>query len=220
MNQFQTIVYLNDGQKDKKIIKLVGKKKMKNVLKIVFLGLVGFGLLVYLTAPNQANLDEKINENVNLNTSLLPSHFEVIGISGYAKRADLFPKTEERYIVVLNHEALSLVETLKLNSRKDIILVANISKTPWFIKKLAVNGKLAELNVGSNIPMINDTSGELIKALNLFDDTQTKYFVYKVKKDSSIVKISEQSVKEGALENGLKKEEIDIYIASLLAALK
>lgn len=191
---------------------------MINTLKIVFLGVIGFALLVYLTAPEQANLDK--NVNAKLNTAFFPKHFEVIGISGYAKKADLFKDGLEKYIIVLNHDALSLVETLKLNTRKDIVLLANISNTPWFIKKLAVNGKLAELNQGSSIPMINDTNGELIKALNLFDDTQTKYFVYKVNKDSSIVKISEGKVKEGALENGLKKEEIDRYIASLLSSLK
>ena len=193
---------------------------MANIFKIVLLGVLGFGLLVYLTAPKQLNKQDKVTLNKELNTSLFPSHFEVIGISGYAKKSDLFKKDLEKFIIVLNHEALSLVETIKLSTRKDIILVANISKTPWFIKKLAVNGKLAELNIGSTIPMINDTSGKMVKALSLYDDTKTKYFVYKVNKDSSITKISEQSVKEGALENGLKQEEIDLYMTSLLSSLK
>ena len=191
---------------------------MINVLKIVFLGIIGFGLLVYLTAPQQPKAKDEIN-NTNLSTSLLPSHFEVIGVGGYVKKNDLFNKEEEKYIIVLNHDALSLVESLKLNKRKDIILVANISKTPWFIKKLAVNGKLEELNQGSNMPMINDASGKMIKALNLYDDTQTKYFVYKVNLDNSIIKITESNVKEGALENGLSKEEINKEISSLLSNL-
>ena len=193
---------------------------MINVLKIVFLGIVGFGLLVYLTAPQQPRIESEISKNIKLSTSLLPKHFEVIGIAGYVNRNDLFKKNEEKYIIVLNHDALSLVESLKSNKRKDIILVANISKTPWFIKKLAVNSKLEELNKDSNIPMINDTSGEMIKALNLYDDAQTKYFVYKVNFDSSIIKITESNVKEGALENGLSKEEINKEITTLLNYLK
>jgi len=192
---------------------------MINVLKIVFLGIVGFGLLVYLTAPEQPKTKDEINKNTNLSTSLFPSHFEVIGVGGYVKKNDLFNK-EEKYIIVLNHDALSLVESLKLNKREDIILVANISKTPWFIKKLAVNSKLEELNQGSNMPMINDTSGEMIKALNLYDNTQTKYFVYKVNFDNSIIKLAQSNVKEGALENGLSKEEIDKEITTLLSYLK
>jgi len=193
---------------------------MINVLKIVFLGIVGFGLLVYLTAPQQPRIESEISKNIKLSTSLLPKHFEVIGIAGYVNRNDLFKKNEEKYIIVLNHDALSLVESLKSNKRKDIILVANISKTPWFIKKLAVNSKLEELNKDSNIPMINDTSGEMIKALNLYDDAQTKYFVYKVNFDNSIIKITESNVKEGALENGLSKEEINKEITTLLNYLK
>lgn len=193
---------------------------MVNVLKIVFLGIIGFGLLVYLTAPQQPKAKNDISKNTKLNTSLLPSHFEVIGVGGYVKKTDLFKKGIEKYIIVLNHDALSLVETLKLNKRKDIVLLANISKTPWFIKKLAVNGKLEELNQGSNIVMINDTNGEMIKALNLYDDTQTKYFIYKVNLDNSIIKIAESNVKEGALENGLSKEEINKEISTLLSYLK
>ncbi|KAB7886222.1 hypothetical protein [Poseidonibacter ostreae] len=192
---------------------------MINTLKIVFLGIVGFGLLVYLTAPEQENKSE-IVKNTDLNTSLFPSHFEVVGVGGYVKKYDLFKKVDRKYIIVLNHDSLSLVEPLKLKNRKDIVLVANISKTPWFIKKLAVNGKLEELNANSNIPMINDTSGKFTKLLNINDDTQTKYFIFKIQDDSSIIKIKELEVKEGALEFGITKEESNKYISELLLSLK
>lgn len=192
---------------------------MINTLKIVFLGIVGFGLLVYLTAPEQENKSE-IVKNTDLNTSLFPSHFEVVGVGGYVKKYDLFKKVDRKFIIVLNHDSLSLVEPLKLKNRKDIVLVANISKTPWFIKKLAVNGKLEELNANSNIPMINDTSGKFTKLLNINDDTQTKYFIFKIQDDSSIIKIKELEVKEGALEFGITKEESNKYISELLLSLK
>jgi len=193
---------------------------MINVLKIVLLGVIGFGLLVYLTAPEQPRIASELNKNDNLNISLLPSHFEVIGSHAYTKKDDLFQSEKEKYIIVLNHDALSLVEPLKAVNRDDIILVANISKTPWFIKKLAVNGKLEELNENSSISMINDANGELTKTLNIFDDTQTKYFVYKVNKDTSIIKLKEEEVKKGALEFGISKEEADNYISALLDTLK
>lgn len=193
---------------------------MKNVLKIVFLGIVGFGLLVYLTAPEQPHTNKKIDKNIKLTSSLLPSHFEVIGVAGYMKKDDIFKKENRKYIIVLNHDALSLVEPLKSTNRKDIVLVANISKTPWFIKKLAVNGKLAELNEKSTIPMINDTSGDLTKALSISDDTQTKYFIFKIQEDDSILKIKESEVKKGALEFGITKEESSKYIEFLLSFLK
>ena len=193
---------------------------MANILKIVFLAIIGFGLLVYLTAPEQVNKDAKIDKNIKLKTSLFPSHFEVIGVGGYMKKDDLFKNANRKYIIVLNHDALSLVEPLKDIKRKDIVLVANISKTPWFIKKLAVNGKLEELNANSIVPMINDTSGSFTKLLNISDDTQTKYFIFRINEDSSIVKVQESEVKKGALEFGITKEESNEYIATLISYLK
>ena len=193
---------------------------MANILKIVFLAIIGFGLLVYLTAPEQVNKDAKIDKNIKLKTSLFPSHFEVIGVGGYMKKDDLFKNANRKYIIVLNHDALSLVEPLKDIKRKDIVLVANISKTPWFIKKLAENGKLEELNANSIVPMINDTSGSFTKLLNISDDTQTKYFIFRINEDSSIVKVQESEVKKGALEFGITKEESNEYIATLISYLK
>lgn len=192
---------------------------MANILKIVFLGIVGFGLLVYLTAPEQVNNDAIVKKEMKLNTSLFPSHFEVVGVGGYMKKNDLFKNGNRKYIMILNHDALSLVEPLKTTNRDDIVLVANISKTPWFIKKLAVDGKLEELNSNSNVPMINDTNGNFTKLLNITDDIQTKYFIFKIQDDNSIVKVKELEVKKGALEFGITKEESDKYISELISYL-
>ena len=193
---------------------------MANILKIVFLAIIGFGLLVYLTAPEKPNIDKKIDKNLKISTSLFPSHFEVIGVGGYMKKDELFKNANRKYIVVLNHDALSLVEPLKTINRKDIVIVENISKTPWFIKKLAVDGKLEELNTNSNIPMINDTSGNFAKLLNITDDSQIKYFVFKIEDDNSIIKLQESEVKKGALEFGINKEEASKYITTLISFLK
>jgi len=192
---------------------------MANILKIVFLGIIGFGLLVYLTAPEQVNNDAIVKKEMKLNTSLFPSHFEVVGVGGYMKKNDLFKNGNRKYIMILNHDALSLVEPLKTTNRDDIVLVANISKTPWFIKKLAVDGKLEELNSNSNVPMINDTNGNFTKLLNITDDIQTKYFIFKIQDDNSIVKVKELEVKKGALEFGITKEESDKYISELISYL-
>lgn len=192
---------------------------MANILKIVFLAIIGFGLLVYITAPEKPNKERSVNKNMKLNTSLFPSHFEVIGVGGYMKKNDLFKNENRKYIIVLNHDALSLIEPLKTVDRKDIVLVANISKTPWFIKKLAVDGKLEELNINSNIPMVNDSSGNFTKLLNITDDTQTKYFIFKINEDNSIVKLKEAEVKKGALEFGITKEEANNYIGTLISNL-
>lgn len=48
---------------------------MKNIIKIVILGIVGFGILVYLTAPKNIN---KIDENQNVTIESLPRYFDVL----------------------------------------------------------------------------------------------------------------------------------------------
>ena len=192
---------------------------MVNTLKIVFLAIIGFGFLVYLTAPEQQEKNIQVKKSMKVNTSVFPSHFEVIGVGGYMKKNDLFKNGNRKYIIVLNHDALSLVEPLKTTNRDDIVLVANISKTPWFIKKLAVNGKLEELNANSSIPMINDTSGDFTKLLNITDDKQTKYFIFKIQDDKSIIKVQELEVKEGALEFGITKQESSKFIKELISYL-
>ena len=68
--------------------------------------------------------------------------------------------------------------------------------------------------------MINDTSGSFTKLLNISDDTQTKYFIFRINEDSSIVKVQESEVKKGALEFGITKEESNEYIATLISYLK
>lgn len=87
------------------------------------------------------------------------------------------------------------------------VLVANISNAPWFIKKWAIPGKLEELNRGNNTPMIYDYDGDVVKALNQFDTTKTKYFAYLVDESGKISKIYEGSVKENAMEGSMSESE-------------
>ena len=55
---------------------------MANILKIVFLGIIGFAGLVYLTAPeNKINNENKVSVE-DLNISLLPEYYELVGNNG------------------------------------------------------------------------------------------------------------------------------------------
>ena len=56
---------------------------MKNILRIVFLGLVGFSLLVYLTVPDFTNSEKNIE---NISFSMLPKYFDVVGKNPYTKK--------------------------------------------------------------------------------------------------------------------------------------
>ena len=190
-----------------------------NILKIVFLGIVGFAGLVYLTAPEErlkpkAKLDES-----KLNIAYFPSHYEFINDSFYTKKQDLFKKGESSYIVVANHDALVVVNELYNYTNKKVVLVANISRTPWLIKKLAVDGKLEDLYKASKIKIVNDSNGEIVKALGLNDIIQNKYFIYKVLEDGSIKKLSGGTVKLDAMQKGISKEEIKASNEAIAKAL-
>jgi hypothetical protein len=190
---------------------------MKNVLKIVFLGIIGFGLLTYLTAPKNAEKSINKNEvNSELSINSIPRYFELVGNSPYTKFETLFPKGVEKYIVVLNHDTLAVFKDLYKKTEKNIVLVANISNTPWLIKQLAVNGELEKMYKDSKIPLINDSNGSFVKSLFINNNKQNQYFIYKLNIDGTIIKINEGFVKEGALEKGLTSRELENSLNEIL----
>ena len=183
---------------------------MKNVLKIVFLGVIGFALLVYLTAPKNMDQSTQLDDsNSAITIDSIPRYFELIGKSPYTKFETLFQEGVEKYIVVLNHDSLAVFKDLYKKTDKNIVLIANISNTPWIIKQIAVNGELEKMYKDSKIPLINDDSGSFIRALKINNNKQNQYFVFKLNTDGSIIKVTEGLVKQGALEKGLSNEELE-----------
>ena len=183
---------------------------MKNVLKIVFLGVIGFALLVYLTAPKNMDQSAQLDDsNSAVTIDSIPRYFELIGKSPYTKFETLFQEGTEKYIVVLNHDSLAVFKDLYKKIDKNIVLIANISNTPWIIKQIAVNGELEKMYKDSNIPLINDDSGSFVRALKIKNNKQNQYFVFKLNTDGTIVKVTEGLVKLGALEKGLSNEELE-----------
>lgn len=202
------------GKKTKEL-----RGKMKNILKIVLLGIVGFSILVYLTMPK--NISKSDNKNLNISSEIMPKYFDIVGKNPYTKMEKLFSIGEEKYIIVLNHDALAVFKELYKQIDKDnIVLVANISNTPWIIKQIAVNGELEKMYKNSKIPLINDSDGNFVNFLGLNDIKQNKYFIYKLFSDGSIKKAKEGNVKIGALEKGLNKEELEKSINEIKSILK
>ena len=195
---------------------------MKSTLKIVFLAIVGFGILVYLTAPENKtnNVASKNDDNIQLSIDLIPRFFEVVGKSEYTKFETLFQKDVEKHIIVLNHDALVVFKDLYKKTDKSIVLIANISNTPWLVKKLAVNDELEKMYKDSTIPLINDNSGSFTKILSINSTKQNQYFVYKLNTDGKITKITEGFVKEGALEKGLTNKELENNLNDLIKILQ
>ena len=186
---------------------------MKNIFKIVLLFVVGFGFLIYLTIPS--NIKEAQTQN-ELEFKNLPAFFDVVNGNNYTKKDDFFKKFP-LYLIVLNHDSLAVFSELhKKNINENIVLVANISNTPWLIKQIAVNGELEKMFKDSKINLINDSSGSFSNSLDINNNSQNGYFVYKVFEDGKITKIFQNSVKKGALQNGIDKEEIETELENFI----
>ena len=194
---------------------------MKNVLKIAFLGLVGFGLLVYFTAekPQAVQANESVLAKATLAT--LPANYELVGTEKVVSKAELFKAGSKSLLIVGNHDSLAVVKDLKkyYDVKVPFVMVANISSAPWFIKKWAIPGKLEELNQGTNVPMIYDTDGTMVKALSLTDTTKTKYFAYVINESGSIALIHTGNVKEGALDGTMTEDEKKASLEPVIKAL-
>ncbi len=157
---------------------------LKNSLKVVILGVVGFAFLVYFTMPKNPNAMKEVSAQNILNIDSIPKYFEVVGNNSYVKFDSIFEK-----------------------GVKNIVLIANISNTPWLIKQLAVNGKLEEMYKESKIPLINDSNGAFMNSLALNDNTQNKYIIFKLKSDGNIEKLKEGFVELNILEKGISAED-------------
>ena len=195
---------------------------MANLLKVVFLGLAGFGLLVFLTAekPKQIVANDNVINIVKYNS--LPKDFELVGIDEKIKRESLFKKNQKTLIIVGNHDSLAVVKELPKLFKLDIpyVMVANISAAPWFVKKMFIPGKLEELNQGSKIPMIYDFEGAMVKTLNVLDNSKIRFFAYILNKDGTISKIHEGKVKEGALDASMNESEKKVALEPIYNLLK
>ena len=186
---------------------------MKNIFKVILLFVVGFGFLIYLTIPSNIKEDKNQKE---LEFKNLPAFFDVVNGNNYTKKDDFFKKFP-LYLIVLNHDSLAVFSELhKKNIYENIVLVANISNTPWLIKQIAVNGELEKMFKNSKINLINDSSGSFSNSLDINNNSQNGYFVYKVFEDGKITKIFQNSVKKGALQNGITKEEIETELENFI----
>ena len=186
---------------------------MKNIFKVVLLFVVGFGFLIYFTIPSSIKEDKSDKE---LDFKYIPSFFDVVNGNNYTKKDDFFKKFP-LYLIVLNHDSLAVFSELhKKNINENIVLVANISNTPWLIKQIAVNGELEKMFKNSKINLINDSSGSFSNSLDINNNSQNGYFVYKVFEDGKITKIFQNSVKKGALQNGIAKEEIETELENFI----
>ena len=182
---------------------------IKNILKIVVLGILGFSALVYFTASKPAAVVASENRGNSITKESLPQSFELVGQQQHISKDDLFKANAKSLIVVGNHDSLAVVKDLNKYFPLEVpfVMVANISTAPWFVKKMFIPSKLEELNKGSNVPMIYDFDGHMVQSLGVTNNDKTAFIAYLIEENDTVVKIYEGKVKEGALDASMNDEE-------------
>lgn len=179
---------------------------MKNIIKIVLLGLVFFSILVYITAPDAP---VKINKSSILSLENLPNNIVLLGDKKIDKK-DLIKKNAKNLLIVANHDSLSILVLFPkyYKTSLNITLIANISKAPWFIKKWVIPSKLEELTQVSKLNMIYDEDGSFVQSLNINKSDKTEFLVFEIKKNNDIVLLFKSRVKEDAINGSMSEQEI------------
>jgi len=185
---------------------------LKNSLKVAILGIVGFLLLVFLTAPEQ--IENKKSKQIDV--SLLPDYMQISNEDKYLKRAELF---DNDYLIVLNHDSIAVFNELDKYTDKRIVLAANISKAPWVIKKLGVSREITRLYKQSEYKLIFDQSGDIIKTIGLTDVSQNSYNIYEIK-DGNLKFLKRDLVKRNALQEGITSQEKQNYLKTVSSYLQ
>jgi len=195
---------------------------IKNILKIVVLGILGFSALMYFTASKPAAMVANENTGTSITKEVFPQSFELVGKEQHISKDELFKANTKSLIVVGNHDSLAVVKDLNTYFAVEMpfVMVANISSAPWFVKKMFIPGKLEELNKGSNVPMIYDFDGNMVQALGVANNDKTAFIAYVIEENGSIVKIYEGKVKEGALDGSMNEEEKKVALEPLFELIK
>ncbi len=195
---------------------------MKNILKLILLGIIAFGIIVYVTAEKPATNEQVVVNTGSLKVQNLPQEFELVGKDTKIAKDELFEEKAKTLIIVGNHDSLAVVKDLPKFYEMDIayVMVANISSAPWFVKKMFIPSKLEELNSETNIPMIYDFEGNMVNALGVTDNAKTSFIAYLVNEDGTIIEVAKGNVKEGALDGTMSDEEKKQALAVLSNYLK
>jgi len=191
---------------------------MKNILKITLLTLMVFGLIIYVTAPKQELTQHKLSANLQY----FPNIIKIVGDKEEISKEDIFITNRRNLLFVSNHDSIAVLKDLNKYHNKDdlnIVLLANISSAPWFIKKWVIPSKLEELNQNSKAFMIYDENGYYIKLLDIKDHSSTHFVVFELLDNGDFIKIYESDVKSGALDGSMSELEIKAFIEDIFAKI-
>jgi hypothetical protein len=197
------------GQKKKEII----MHNLKVIVKLTILTLIFFGMIVYVTATPPPKVDKT---TTTINMKYMPKTIKLINDEiEYDSKTIIKNGT---IIAVANHDSIAVLATLD-KYIDNIVIVANISAAPWFVKKWIIPEKLTLLKPKNNTAWIYDDEGKMKSFLKVKSDKATVYDIY-IMKNNKITKLLDGTVKVGALDGSMTTDEVTISNKKLAKKIK
>ena len=186
---------------------------LKVIVKLTILTLIFFGMIVYVTATPPPKVDKT---TTTINMKYMPKTIKLINDEiEYDSKTIIKNGT---IIAVANHDSIAVLATLD-KYIDNIVIVANISAAPWFVKKWIIPEKLTLLKPKNNTAWIYDDEGKMKSFLKVKSDKATVYDIY-IMKNNKITKLLDGTVKVGALDGSMTTDEVTISNKKLASKIK
>jgi len=186
---------------------------LKVIVKLTILTLIFFGMIVYVTATPPPKVDKT---TTTINMKYMPKTIKLINDEiEYDSKTIIKNGT---IIAVANHDSIAVLATLD-KYIDNIVIVANISAAPWFVKKWIIPEKLTLLKPKNNTAWIYDDEGKMKSFLKVKSDKATVYDIY-IMKNNKITKLLDGTVKVGALDGSMTTDEVTISNKKLAKKIK
>jgi hypothetical protein len=186
---------------------------LKSVVKLTILTILFLGMVVYLTATPPPKID---NSTLKINMKYMPKVIKLLDDKTKFDTQSIIKNNT--IIVVANHDSIAVLSTLD-KYIDNVVLVANISAAPWFVKKWIIPEKLVSLKADSKSAWIYDDDGRMRAFLKIKSDKAPLYEVF-IMKNNKIKKLFDGTVKIGALDGSMSKEEIKIENTKIAQKIK
>jgi hypothetical protein len=189
--------------------------KQNNIIAIIKISFITILILVgltWLTATPPKIYKDKIATLDNL-----PKTVQLIGFDDTKFNTSSIIK-KNTTIFVGNYESIAIANDVQkaLNlSPKDYVVVVNMADEPWFMQKWHSNKKTKKAKGLQTTAWIQDKDGGLRNFLKVPSVNPLQYFIYKVNQDGVFRLVYTGSVKKGALQGKMRKDEIDKELQTL-----
>jgi hypothetical protein len=162
-----------------------------SILKLVVFSVVFVVAITFLTVEPP----KQINTKNTIELKDLPKEVYLVGSEDVPYNTSSIIKNKS-IIFLGNTESIILAPTfakLAQNISKDLVVVSNVSATPWFLKQYSEYEKNVKLSNNSTNAWIYDKDGSIRAFLNVPTANPLKFFIYEVV-DNTIKLVYEDNI--------------------------